>query len=255
MIPQSTEAVLRDLGARVQELRKGRGLSRQALSDLSTISPRYLAQLESGSGNISVGLLHRVALALETPLPTLFESPVGKAQRICLIGLRGAGKSTLGKAVAHNLGLPFVELSEEIAALAGIPGSEVIALYGATGYRRLEAEALTAVTERYEAVILAVAGGIVDDASSFSSLLSTYHTVWLQAEPEDHMSRVRAQGDLRPMQGNSSALEELREILKARTGNYSKAELTFNTSGLTADGAAKGLTEQLLPLIDEWFEK
>lgn len=249
--PASTDAVLMALGARVKGLRTAKGMSRQALSAASNVSPRYLAQLEAGAGNISVALLHRVSLALGAPMSDLFTAPTedGKAHRICLIGLRGAGKSTLGAAVSRRLGVPFVELSDEITARAGIPASEVIALYGAEGYRRLEAEALAEVTQSHEAVILAVAGGIVEDAASFDSLMARYHTVWLQAAPEDHMDRVRAQGDLRPMQGSPSAMEELRAILEQRSALYAKADLRFQTSGQSASEASEALAGTLRPLL------
>lgn len=261
---EDTTALLTALGARVRARRKEMSISRRELSDLSGVSPRYLAQLESGAGNISVALLQRVAEALMVPIAALLAPaasdiasryaladattraqvdallpPVApglaKGQRICLIGLRGAGKSTLGAALAEGLGLPFVELNDEIEAEAGIPVSEIIALYGDEGYRALEADVLEKIVARDTPLVLAAAGGIVRDARAFDLVLSRFHTVWLRATPEDHMDRVRAQGDLRPMAGNPRAMEQLRLILSTREADYGRADHTLDTHGRSAD--------------------
>ncbi len=253
------------LATRVAELRKQRGLPRRVLSELSGVSPRYLAQLEAGEGNISVLLLQRVAEALDVRVETLLaaETPLDhdlqrvaalfqqapqalqqqvrsmlapqnprllRAGRICLIGLRGAGKSTLGEMAGTALGLPFVELNRIIEEAADMPLAEVMAFYGETGYRRLEADALEQINSRYDRVILAVAGGIVADEKTYAVLLERFHTVWIRTSPAEHMQRVRAQGDHRPMQGNPGAMAHLKELLEARSPLYALAEAEVNTA-------------------------
>ena len=156
-----------------------------------------------------------------------------KASRIALIGLRGAGKSTLGRLVAEDLGIPFIELNHEIEHDSGLAIPEIFALYGQDGYRRLEQRCLRSVIDRHSKVVLAVAGGIVAEANTYEMLLRSFHTVWLQASPEEHMNRVRAQGDRRPMAGNPAAMNDLRSILESRQQLYANAETTFDTSSKT----------------------
>lgn len=165
----------------------------------------------------------------------------GKARRICLIGLRGAGKSTLGARLAADLALPFVELNREIEAEAGMGVGDVIALYGAETYRRLERAALDRTAARHDALVLAVAGGVVEAAESYDALLARFHTIWLSAAPDDHMARVRAQGDERPMAGVPKAMEELRRILAARAPAYARADARLDTSGEGAAASAARL--------------
>ena len=265
-------------GNRVREIRKSKGISRQKLSMLSGVSPRYLAQLETGSGNISIGLLQRVADALETRIEWLigkddpnrsdvmrvaekFRSAsvhvqgqvldalnlephdTTRAQRICFIGLRGAGKSTLGGAVAKKLDIPFVELNRKIEQDSGVPVAEVMALYGQEGYRDLEAQALASIIEAQDKVILAVSGGIISAPETYNLLLRSFHTIWIKASPEEHMSRVRAQGDVRPMAGNPEAMRQLKAILSSRKSSYEKAQLQLDTSQKTVDTSQKELLE------------
>lgn len=240
-------------------------MPRRALSERSGVSPRYLAQLEAGEGNISVVLLGRVAAALNVRIEDLLndagpmeddvarvaalyraapapvqgrvrallapENPMAlRAQRICLVGLRGAGKSTLGRAAAEKLKVPFVELNEEIERAAEMPLSEVMALYGQDGYRALEAEAVTCVLQRHDKLILAVAGGIVAAPATYAQVLERFHTVWVKTSPAEHMARVRAQGDLRPMEGNPAAMEQLKHLLTDRTPLYERALAQVNTA-------------------------
>ena len=228
-------ALLRSLGTRLRQMRKLKGFSRRSLSERSGVSPRYLAKIEAGDGNISIGLLIKLAAALEQPiehflmadamfhtdlphvsqlyaradasvrarvLQVLDPERMGlqKAQRLCLVGLRGAGKSTLGARVAKVFGAPFIELNREIEKNAGMALGEIIALYGQEGYRQLEADTLTGIIEGHSRAVVAVAGGIVSDEGSFYHVLSRFHTVWLKASASEHMERVRAQGDVRPMQ-------------------------------------------------------
>ncbi len=265
-------ALMAKVGERVRHARERKGISRRVLSDLSGVSQRYLAQLETGQGNISIALLWRVAEALDHRIEWLVgeedpwtseelrvtelyrsanaaergkvmeilapEAPGSlRAQRICLIGLRGAGKSTLGRLVGDALGLPFVELNREIGEQAGMPVDEVMALYGQEGYRRLESQALERVVATSDALILAVAGGIVAEPRTYAFLLRHFHTVWLRATPEEHMLRVRAQVDERPMAGNPKAMEELRSILTSREALYARAEAQVNTSGKTLEAS------------------
>lgn len=256
------------LATRIREGRKARGLPRRVLSELSGVSPRYLAQLEAGEGNISVVLLQRIARALDLRMETLlaegvpWDRDVGRvaalyrhaapdvqdrvrallspqnpgvlrAGRVCLLGLRGAGKTTLGRLAGEALGIPFVELNKDIEHETGIPLTEVMALYGIEGYRRLEADALERISLRHDRMILAVAGGIVAEPPTYARLLERFHTVWVRTTPAEHMQRVRAQGDLRPMQGNPAAMAQLKTLLEERTPLYSRAEAQIDTSNRT----------------------
>jgi XRE family aerobic/anaerobic benzoate catabolism transcriptional regulator len=218
---------------------------------MSGVSPRYLALLESGDGNISIGLLMRVALALNKKIDWLVSEDDPKARkpsranRVCLIGLRGAGKSTLGKLIGQELSVPFIELNRIIEDLGGMPVGEIMALYGQEGYRKLEAEALEKVSTENEKVILAVAGGIVAEPATYAALLTRFHTIWIKAAPLEHMSRVRAQGDLRPMEGTADALAQLRAILLNREALYERALAQLDTSDRTVDNSLKQLLDLL----------
>lgn len=275
-------SLMTQVGDRVRRARERKGLSRRALSDRSGVSQRYLAQLEAGSGNISIGLLLRVAVALDHRIEWLVGqdesdqdescqdesgsseplrvarlyraagteqrrrvlhlldpdvAPAPRARRVALIGLRGAGKSTLGRRVGAALAMPFVELNQDIEQQAGMPVAEIMALYGGEGYRRLEQQALRRVIERHDSLILAVAGGIVSDPATYGLLLRQCHTIWLKADPEEHMARVRAQGDERPMAGNPQAMADLRSILTSRTDLYARAESVVDTAGRSPEAS------------------
>ncbi len=264
----AVSALMRRVGERVRGARERKGIPRRVLSDISGVSPRYLAQLEAGEGNISIGLLQRVAIALdhriewfigeEDPwtseplrMAEMFRSATAevqqavlnvlapesretmRARRICLLGLRGAGKSTLGRETSAVLGVPFVELNREIEDQSGMPVEEVMALYGQEGYRKLEAQALGRVVATHEEVILAVAGGIVAEPETFASLLANFHTIWIKTSAQEHMSRVRAQGDERPMAGNPEAMDQLKSILTSREALYKQAEAELDTARRT----------------------
>ncbi|MEO0618376.1 MAG: helix-turn-helix transcriptional regulator [Pseudomonadota bacterium] len=269
------EALLATVGTRVRAARSAAGFSRRVLSEMSGVSQRYLAQLESGQGNISIALLMRIANALDLQLETLIgeatpwdtsadddeihtltrllrgatreqrdrvrnildprRPEVLRARRIALIGLRGAGKSTLGRRAATQFAVPFIELNHEIEKSGGMPVHEIMALYGAEGYRHLENRALRRIAASHETVILAVAGGVVTKPDAFDYLLRHFHTVWLHADPEDHMLRVRGQGDERPMAGKPDAMVELREILTSREALYRRADADVDTSGRTVE--------------------
>jgi XRE family aerobic/anaerobic benzoate catabolism transcriptional regulator len=244
--------LMRQVGERVRASRKEKGMPRRVLSEISGVSPRYLAQLEAGEGNISIGLLQRIAIALDQRMDWLVRedapapADASRAQRICLIGLRGAGKSTLGALAGDALGIPFVELNGEIEAQAGMPVAEVMALYDQEGYRKLEARALDRIVATRETLVLAVAGGIVTEPETFKALLGHFHTVWLKTSPEEHMSRVREQGDERPMAGNPEAMEQLKSILTSREALYGQAPARLDTSGKTEDQSLK----ELLTIIE-----
>ena len=269
-IDHAVSVLILRVGERVRKARERKGIPRRVLSEISGVSPRYLAQLEAGEGNISIGLLQRVAIALDhriewlvgeddpwssdavrvanlfrtansdvqtTVLHALSPEPLEtrRAHRICLVGLRGAGKSTLGQMAGAALGLPFVELNREIEEQSGMPVDEVMALYGQEGYRKLEAQAINRVIATHDRIILAVAGGIVAEPETYNTLLGHFHTVWVKTTPAEHMARVRDQGDTRPMAGNPEAMEQLRSILTSREALYEKAQAQLDTSGQTVE--------------------
>jgi len=255
------------MGKQVRAARERRGMARKVLSQNAGVSERYLAQLEAGEGNASVLLLRNVARALGMPMTELLdqrENPVehrlirrfldrlpahrledvvfrlmrdfgqeeaARKRRIALVGLRGAGKTTLGSALAKDLKFPFVELDREIEREAGISLSEVFLLYGQTGYRRIERRCLERVLETHAEMVMTVGGGIVSEPEAYNLLLQHCFTVWVKASPDEHMVRVVAQGDLRPMQGNAEAMDDLKRILDAREPLYRKADVTLDTSG------------------------
>ncbi len=168
---------------------------------------------------------------------------------IALIGLRGAGKSTLGKILAKKIGWSFVELNKEIEAQNGLSVAEIIALYGQEGFRRMEQAALKQLLARKELMVLATGGGIVSEPLTFDLILSSFYTIWLKADPEEHMSRVRKQGDLRPMADDRSAMAELRNILVSREPLYARASAVVDTAGLTVDAAAARLVDSVRPVL------
>lgn len=272
--------LLATVGERVRSARARMGLSRRVLAERSGVSQRYLAQLESGQGNISIGLLLRVADALDFRIEWLVaeedpwtsdvvmlssllrsatraqrervleildpENPgLKRASRVAFIGLRGAGKSTLGRLTAAQLGLPFRELNEDIAEASGMPAGEVMALYGPEGYRHLERQSLERVVATYDRLILAVAGGIVSQPETYNYLLRNFHTIWLKAAPEEHMARVRGQGDERPMAGNPDAMAELRSILTAREALYARADAHIDTSKATLEKCLEAVLDAI----------
>ena len=172
---------------------------------------------------------------------------------MALVGLRGAGKSTLGQMLADDLGYPFVELSREIEKFAGCSISEIQGLYGQNAYRRYERRALEEAIQIYPEAVIATPGGIVSDAATFNQLLSHCTTVWLQASANDHMSRVAAQGDLRPMAASPEAMEDLKRILEGRSAFYSKADLSIDTSAQNTEESFKRLNTEVRKVI-QWVE-
>ena len=240
---QQEAAFLSRLGDRVRAWRAAHRRTRKALALASGVSERYLAQLEAGQGNISVLLLRKLARAMSVPVEALLreEDAASSPRRIALIGLRGAGKSTLGARLASALGVPFVELDREVEQEAGAKLSEVFAMYGQEAFRRFERRALDRVLRTHDAAVIAAGGSIVNDPDSYRLLLENCRTVWLKARPEEHMNRVIAQGDMRPFKGRSAALDEIRKMLSDRDRLYSRADITLDTSGRSA----KSMLEEL----------
>jgi XRE family aerobic/anaerobic benzoate catabolism transcriptional regulator len=230
--PKQEAAYLAQLGDRVRAWRTEHGMTRKALASASGVSERYLAQLEAGQGNISVLLLRRVAQAMNVPVESLVrEDPAAGRRRIALLGLRGAGKSTLGARLAAALRIPFVELDHEVEREAGVKLGEVFAMYGQEAFRRFERRALERVLRTHESAVIAAGGSLVTDPDTYRLLLDNCHTVWLKAKPEEHMNRVIAQGDMRPFKGRAAALDEIRATLADRDRLYSRADVTIETSG------------------------
>ena len=270
------EAFLAELGQRVRQMRALRGMSRKELSRVSGLSERYIAQLESGRGNVSIILLRRVSAAMGTRLDDLVVSPdlspdwpiirdlmrsasaeqIARAkmilagegaahaappERIALIGLRGAGKSTLGRLVAERLNWSFVELNREIEHENGLSVAEIFALYGQEGYRRLEQATLRRLIAQPGPMVLATGGGIVSEPLTFDLVLFSFFTIWLKARAEELMSRVRDQGDLRPTGDDRSAMQELRAILHNREPLYARAQAFVDTANRSVGHSADDL--------------
>jgi len=242
----SAQAFLARLGGQLRRLREAQGVSLAELARRAGVSRRYLTEAEGGRANLSVELLLRLAEALAVRPETLVAlAAEARAERIALLGLRGAGKTTVGRLLARELEVPFVELDQRVEELAGLSLAELFALHGTEGFLRFEAEALERVLAEGSRLVLATGGSIVQDEKSFERLRSTARTVWLRAEPEEHFARVRAQGDHRPMHARPGAMEELRALLTARAPLYSRCEFTVVTSGKTPHEVARELAAAL----------
>ena len=279
-LQSSDSGYLHALGEHIRDLRVRRGMTRSILARDSGVSVRYLAQLEGGEGNISILRLRQVAQAMAMPLEeiirvgpeqaaelTLLKQFVSRLsstqlaeagnllrstfenrtrrQRIALVGLRGAGKSSLGKMLAAHLKIPFIELADVIEQTAGASLSEVFSLYGQAAYRRYERRSLEWLIENHESFVLSTGGSISTEPATFDQLLSSCYTVWLKASPAEHMARVVAQGDQRPMGDNREAMQDLERILIGREPMYRKADATVNTSGLDIERSLAELLKNL----------
>lgn len=275
-------ALLDTLGDRVRILRAGRAMSRKVLARYAQVSERYLAQLEAGKGNGSILLLRRIARALGVPLAELVddrERPVeamlidqllarlspsqlkeareallarfaaapgaAREKRIALIGMRGGGKSTIGRLLGAALGAPFIELDRKIEETSGTSLAEMFELFGQEIFRRAERAALEAVLREQESFVLATGGSLVTEPGTFELLLTSCFTVWVRAEPDAHMNRVIAQGDLRPMADNARAMDDLLSILKSREPLYAKADIVLDTAGKTVEACVRELVERI----------
>ena len=288
MVPSNKDPFLLALGERVRLLRARRGLTRKSVAIASGVSERHLANLEYGIGNASILVLQLVATALDCALAELVgdvttSSPewlmlrellrgrsdpelrrgrlalaslygvaggdAARGRRIGLVGLRGAGKSTLGRQLAEALEMPFVELSREVERVAGCSIREIHDLYGTNAYRRYERRALDETLRLHAGAVIATPGGIVAEPATFNALLESCTTIWLQASPEEHMARVTAQGDTRPMAASREAMANLRRILSGRAAFYAKADAVLDTSGKSEDESLRALTA----LAGEWL--
>ena len=288
MTDNDTRATLAELGARVRAWRARRGMTRKQLARDSGLSERFLADVESGKGNVSINSLEAAARALNiTILELLQDAPrpalarvqqllarlddaqldqaygvlagtfglgdaQGRERRIALIGLRGAGKSTLGAELAAQRGVPFIELDREIEREAGTSMNEILLLHGQAGYRRYERRALFRIAEDHaEGVVMTTGGSIVSERETFDLLQSRFYCVWLKASPEEHMSRVVAQGDMRPFDATrgatNEAMEDLRRILASREALYARADAVVDTAARTARQSLKDLQRAVPP--------
>jgi len=280
-------AFLAAIGREVRRNRAKRGMTRRQLAQASETSERYLAQIESSAGNPSVSVLRAIAQALDLPVSALLpetgartaalgaildllaQVPEGelsaltkeiqtrvavpgsadRARRIALVGLRGAGKSTLGRMLAQHLGWPFIELDRIVEEDYGARIPDLLEMAGAATFRRCERSALDRVITAQEAAVITTAGGIVANQETYALLLRRTHTVWIKARPEDHMSRVMAQGDFRPMAQNREAMADLVAILEARRADYARAEAELDTSGDAVERSFAKLLRVVAPLV------
>lgn len=275
-----SDKFLEALGLKVRALRAGRGMTRKMLAADSNVSERYLAQLEQGKGNISIGLLQRVAKALRTDAGVLLRgsnetsaeqilinelvqnldssdqhralqllyqhfSATQNCHRIALVGMRGAGKTSLGKRLAAELDVPFIKMVPEIEKLAGMPVGEILSLSGQDGYRRLEEKALFDVLARLEKCVIETGGSIVSESNLFNILLTTCYVIWIKTSPEEHMQRVIDQGDLRPIESNDDAMADLRRILAVREPFYAQAHAVVDTAGAEFEKSLRQLKLRL----------
>ncbi|MDP7033226.1 MAG: shikimate kinase [Planctomycetota bacterium] len=278
METEMSNSLLQNIGKRVRRQRSERKLRISDLAKLSRLSTRYISEVERGKGNISICKLNEIAIALNVPLRSLI--PVTKKpnprqemdalleecteqslqrvlslasivlgkkrpKAIALLGIRGAGKTTVGTALASTLGIPFVELMSRIETLAGIPQAAIFSFHGEQYYRRLELQALTELLSSSEPCVVALPGGIVTHGEAFELVKESCYSIWLSAAPEEYLQRVYAQGDTRPMEGFSNAMVELRRLVDSRTPLYRQADLTQNTSGQSVKAMVASLCKSI----------
>jgi XRE family aerobic/anaerobic benzoate catabolism transcriptional regulator len=279
---------LSSIAKSIRAARSRKGITRKQLANDAGVSQRLLAQLESGQGNISVVLLRRITNALNISLNDLFVDQKApqpernviqnileklpenrlkdiaerlvrefggvvavRMNRLALIGLRGAGKSTLGAKLAKEFKVPFIELDAEIEKDAGIPLAEIFSLYGQSGYRRFEKRTLERVLSQYNHAAISVGGGVVSEKETYDYLLKNCFTIWIKAQPEEHMARVIAQGDFRAMENNNEAMDDLRRILESREHLYEKADGIVDTSGETVEQSFAKLKNVIRSVVDK----
>ncbi len=233
------------VGRRIRRRRERLGLSRRELAEVSGISERYIAQVEAGLGNLSLSKLFALAESVRTTAEELVAGAHGGAFPIAFVGLRGAGKSTVGKRVASKLGRRFVEVDAEIEAVSGLSLASIFSLHGEAYYDQLQREVLRRLIEDGSDLVMAVGGSVVRDIETFEHLLTFSTVVWLKAEPKVHWDRVLAQGDTRPMEKNPQAFNQLKSILKKREPFYKKADLVVDTTQLEADVVAEKVSVSL----------
>lgn len=243
---QGEAALLTELGRRIRGQRESLGLTVTDLASESGLSRRYVTEAEAGRANLTLLKLARIAVVLRLSLAELCDLPLPGAatERIALIGLRGAGKTTVGRLLARNLEVPFVELDERIERRAGLSLAAIFDLQGVETYRRLEREALEEVLGEGQRLVIATGGSIVTSGETYARLRSSCRTVWLEAEPEAHLERVLDQGDHRPVDGRPRAMDELRDILARRSPLYAQADERIDTTGRDAEALAKELADR-----------
>lgn len=283
--PEDESELTQEVGKRVRAMRSRRGLSRKTLSAHADVSERYLAQLELGSANISMVLLARIAAALGVPIGMLlperhggcvnyqpltelisnlskeeqerayqilhhaFRGDQENQRGVALIGLRGGGKSTLGRALAESIGIPFIRLHDMITRMAGMEMDELISLTGQGTYRNLERRALEQIITEYPKSVVETGGSLVSEPETFDLLRSNFFTIWIQAKPEDHMNRVIAQGDMRPMADTTQAMDDLKLMLQSRDQEYRMADFHLMTSGHTVEQSLETLKRACAPYL------
>lgn len=242
-----TQGFLEELGRRLRQARERRGLGVGEAARAASVSRRYVTEAEAGRANPSILVLARLAAALECDLTELvaLRPPLQRPERVALVGLRGAGKSTVGRLLARALEVPFVELDRRVEELSGLTIAEVFDLHGAQGFHRWERQALEKVLGEGERLVIATGGSIVTNEASFRRLRETCRTVWLRARPEEHVRRVVAQGDPRPMQDNPHAMDQLRAILAERSPRYAACELAIDTSDVEPARVAEEIRQRL----------
>jgi XRE family transcriptional regulator, aerobic/anaerobic benzoate catabolism transcriptional regulator len=283
-----TAAFLDAIGREVRKNRAKRGMTRRQLAQASETSERYLAQIESGAGNPSASVLRAIAQALDLPTAALLPAAgartaelgaihdllaqvpekelralaeeiaarvavsggADRARRIALVGLRGAGKSTLGRMLAQHLGWTFIELDQRVEEDYGASIPDLIEMAGTATFRRRERGALERVITEHDAAIITTAGGVVSNPETYALLLRRTHTVWIKARPEEHMSRAMAQGDFRPMAQNRGAMADLVAILEARRADYARAEAEVDTSGDAVERSFAALLHTVTSLLE-----
>ncbi|MDX1595020.1 MAG: helix-turn-helix transcriptional regulator [Gammaproteobacteria bacterium] len=282
------DAYIGAIGERVRGMRARRGMTRKQLGEDSGVSERYLAQLEGGKANVSIGLLWQIAQAMgvpphellpdasshaRAPSPLLqfldqltpdqeqaahalllkhFVNPDGDVRGVALIGLRGAGKSTLGEKLAEAVGVPFIRIGDVVEQLGGMSIAEIFSLGGQTAYRRLEREALQHVLDNYETSVIEAGGSLVSEPATYAELLGSFYTVWVRAAPEEHMTRVVVQGDLRPVQASQEAMDDLKRILTEREPEYRAANYTLDTSGRDVEACLDELMDMTRCYLCRW---
>jgi XRE family aerobic/anaerobic benzoate catabolism transcriptional regulator len=239
------QPLLRALGRRLAGLRAGRGMSASGLAEAAGLSRRYVTEAEGGRANLSLVKLASLARALRVPLRELCDLPLSPPERVALLGLRGAGKSSVGAALAQALEVPFVELDRRVEALAGAPMATLLELEGEATWARLELEALEEVLASGQRLVIEVPGSVVARPATFERVLEACRTVWLQATPEEHWERVVAQGDLRPMAGRPEARQELAALWASRERAYRRCDRLQPTSGRSVEEVATELLQSL----------
>lgn len=238
------EPMLQTLGGRIRQLREQQALTRRELGERADLSERFLAQIETGVGNPSVASLIQIARALGTTASALLAAPP-RSRAVALLGLRGAGKSSIGRALADLLNVTFIELDQKIEEAAGLALQEIFILHGENYYRELEKKAVEKLFPREDTIVIAASGGIVTNPQSYDLLREHATTIWLKADPEDHWNRVVAQGDHRPMANDPLAMDRLRALLAEREPLYARAEFTIQTSGRRESAVAREILKKI----------